>query len=59
MTKAEFDRIVNEAVNAGANRTEAEQHVIRGFHLETNKAGKPVFDGEAARKPRSRTRSKK
>lgn len=44
MTKAEFDRIVQEAVDAGAERADAELHVVRGFHIPVDENGSPIFE---------------
>ena len=58
MTREEFDAIVKGAVDAGAAKADAEAYVIAGHKIPT-KAGKPVFEGDAGSKPRSRSRTKK
>ena len=34
MTREEFDRIVAEAVTAGASKADAEAYVVRGYKLD-------------------------
>lgn len=48
MTKQEFDAIVAESVKAGANKAEAKEYVVSGFHLPVDDKGKPVFEQSAA-----------
>lgn len=60
MTKQEFDRIVKDAVDNGADRKDAEAYVTRGFKLPVDTKGNPVFTTEeaAAKAPAKKAASK-
>lgn len=59
MDKKEFDRIVDEAVAAGAERSAAEQYVIDGFKIGPDEAAKLVSKTAKPAKPATKAKAKK
>lgn len=46
MLKKEYERILKESVDAGADPKEAADYITKGFKLPVDKKGDPIFDAE-------------